>query len=317
MKTCDRDRGIETEVERSFLVLWVLTVLISSLVGDNIILIATCRIKVLNLHKVMVALIQHMAICDLLQSIFRVFPSTTALIADKWILAEALGHVQDNSIVSTTFYSISLTCALTSVKYLHLKYPLVARTWSSKTGHIISLVLLGFVLGVYAPIFVVKISYVKETLCFNYVNYECSYQDRLTKLPVWYKFYSSITFSLFLFLCNTLLVINSVLILLKAKKVRSRTGGGVRLRGTVTVLLTVAVQFISYLPLCVTFAFWVITGVDYSGKLWRAVTYAVYLNTMANFCIYYFTSRSFREFLKIRVNLFRESIQNKVYPGHS
>ena len=189
MKTCDRDHGIENEVERSFLVLWVLTVLASSLVGNSITLIATYRYKALNLNKVIVAMIQHMAIGDLLQSIFRVFPAATALIADKWIFAEALGHVQDNSIVITTYYSISSTCALISVKYLHLKYPLVARTWSRKTGHIISLVLLGFILGVYAPILVVKISHIRETLCFNYVSYECSYQDRLTKLPTWYKFY--------------------------------------------------------------------------------------------------------------------------------
>ena len=163
MKTCDRDRGIETEVERSFLVLWVLTVLVSSLVGDNIILIATCRYKVLNLHKVMVAIVQHMAVCDLLQSEFQVFPSTTALIADKWLLVDVMGHIQENLLMIPAGYSMFLTCVLTTVTFVHLKYPLVARTWSKKKGHIICLALLGLIMRIFAPLWVVKIHFARDS----------------------------------------------------------------------------------------------------------------------------------------------------------
>ena len=315
MLTHDEARGIQDNAERSFLVFWLLIVLVSSLLGDSIILIATCRYKVLNFHKVIVPIIQYMAACDLLQSIFRVFPTTTAVLADRWVLGEVIGHIQANLLSIMAGYSMSLTCALTAVKLVHLKYPLVARTWSKNKGVIICLALLGLLLCAFVPMFVVEMFFGRDSFNFSYLIYECSYHNGQTEYPSWYKFYSSITFSLFQLLCYTMLVINSVLILLKAKKVRSRTGGGVRLQGTITVLLTVAVQFISYLPLCVAFVIFVITDVKYSGKMWRCVSYAVYLNTMANFYIYYFTNRSFRKFLKMRVAFLREFIQNKVYPG--
>ena len=289
MLTHDEARGIQDNAERSFLVFWLLIVLVSSLLGDSIILIATCRYKVLNFHKVIVPIIQYMAACDILQSIFRVFPTTTAVLADRWVLGEVIGHIQANLLSIMAGYSMSLTCALTAVKLVHLKYPLVARTWSKNRGNIICLALLGLLSCAFVPMFVVQMFFGKDSFHFSYLTYECSYHNGQTEYPSWYKFYSSITISLFQFLCYTMLVINSVLILLKAKKVRSRTGGGVRLQGTITVLLTVLVQFISYLPLCVAFVIFVITDVKYSGKMWRCVSYAVYLNTMANFYIYYFT----------------------------
>ena len=316
MQSRDQIWRIQDNAERSFLVLWLLTVLVSSLVGDSIILIATCRYKALNLHKVLVAIIQHMAVCDLLQSIFQVFSSTTAVIADRWVLGEVIGHIQDNLWLLTAGYAMLLTCALTTVKLMHLNYPLVARTWSKNAGHATCLALIGFVLVVYSPVFVVKMLFSRE-LRFSYINYVCQLyndHDQFTELPHWFILYSPICFSLFHFLCYSILVINSILILLKAKKVRSRTGGGVRLQGTVTVLLTVAVHFLSYLPSCVLYVSWMAMGVDYTGNIWRAVTYAVYLNTMANFYIYYFTARSFREFLKHKITVLKQSIQNKISP---
>ena len=278
MQTSDKTLGIKNDAEHSCLIIWVLIVLLSSFVGDSIILMATCKYRVLNLHKVMVTIIQHMAFCDLLLSIFRVFPLLIAAIANRWILGEALCHIQDNSILLAGFATL-LTCALTTVKFLHLRYPLIARTWSKRTGHNLCVGLWISVLVTYAPNLVGKILYMRKTVYFSFESYECSYLHQSTSAPSWYKVYHPVSISVFHFLSYTILVVTSILILVLAKKVRSRNGGrNIRLQGTITVLLTVAIQFISYLPLTVVFVSWMTLGVQHSGEMWRAVTYAVYLN---------------------------------------
>ena len=316
-------RKIQDEGERFLLVTWVLIVLTSSLIGDSIILIATCRYRVINLPDTLLAIIQHMAVSDLLQSIFRVFPVATAVIADRWVLGKMVGHLEDNIMMITAGYIMSLTCALTVVKFVHLKYPFFAQTWTKTSGHIICVILLGFVFIVYAPILVGNIFYIEDTLSFSYLTYDCYYLGHFTieRIPRWYISYSSIIYPAVHVLCFTILVIASILILLKAKKVRSRMGGRVRLQGTITVLLTVAVQLLSFLPSCTLYVTWVTAGVYFSGKAWRTVAFVIYLNTMANFYIFYFTARSFRAFLKNKMTevLFtlRQSIQTKIHPSQS
>ena len=139
MQTLDtnRDQGIQDDTERFSFVLWLLFVLMSSLIGDTVILIATCKYKAMSLPNIIVAIIQHMAVCDLLQSIFRVFPVLAAILADGLVLGKIMGHIQTNLMYITTWYTMLLTCALTTVKFAHLKYPFQARAWSKNTGHII------------------------------------------------------------------------------------------------------------------------------------------------------------------------------------
>ena len=270
--------GIKNDAERSILVLWMLIVLISTFIGDSVILLATCKYKVLNLHKVLVAIIQHMAFCDLLQSVFRTFPVATATVADKWILGEYLCHIQNNFTMIAPRSSLLFTCALTMVKLLHLKYPLLARTWSKRRGHIMCATLWGFVFGAYASFLVVNISYLRDKLFFSYATYECYYNHRQSsQIPSWFILHSAIGSAIFATLCFTILTVTSILILLLANIFRSRIGGGVRLEGTITVLVTVAIQFLSYLPMTVVYVTLMTVGVELSGRIWRVVTFIVYI----------------------------------------
>ena len=310
--------GIQDDTERYFLATWLLIVIISSLIEDSIILVATIKYKVLNLHKVIVAIIQHLAVCDLLQSIFRVFPAFTAVIADKWILGEFLCHVQDNFFMVCNGFTLALICALTTVKLLIFRYPLRARTWSRNRGHIICLIVLILVLCGNGPIVVEKIFFLRDNIFFNYVDYECEYAQKSFKATSWYIVYGVIGMTAFLFLCFTTLVVTSILILVLAQKVRSRMGGRVRLEGTITVLLTVAVQFVSFTPSVVVYVTRVMMGTEYTGTVRRAASSLMYVNIIANFYIYCITARSFREFLKSKISellyFLRQSILNKVHP---
>ena len=313
--------GIQDDTERYFLATWLLIVIISSLIEDSIILVATIKYKVLNLHKVIVAIIQHLAVCDLLQSIFRVFPALTAVIADKWIIGDFLCHVQDNFFIISNGFTMALTCALTAVKLLLLKYPLRARTWSKNTGHIICVISLILVLCGYGPIFVSKIFFMRDSIFFNYVYYDCKYVENSINAPSWYKVYGAVFLTGFFILCFTTLVVTSILILVYAQKVRSRVGGRVRLEGTITVLLTVAVQIVSFTPAAVVYVNWVVMGAEFSGTFCRAASSVIYLNIIANFYIYCITARSFREFLESRISellyFLRQLILSTVPPAQN
>ena len=80
------DCSIADDVERTVWILWSSTVLLTSIIGDSIILIGTIKYKAIKQHEVTVAVMQHMAVCDLLQTIFRVLPVILALVADRWVM---------------------------------------------------------------------------------------------------------------------------------------------------------------------------------------------------------------------------------------
>ena len=81
--------GIKDDVERSVLIVWSVTVLLTSLIGDITILIATIKYNAINQHKVIVAIMQHLAVCDLLQAVLNVFPSILSFTADRWALVDS------------------------------------------------------------------------------------------------------------------------------------------------------------------------------------------------------------------------------------
>ena len=88
--------GIKDDVERSVLIVWSVTVILTSLIGDITILIATIKYNAINQHKVIVAIIQNLAVCDLLQAVLKVFPSILSFTADRWVLGRFLCHFDEN-----------------------------------------------------------------------------------------------------------------------------------------------------------------------------------------------------------------------------
>ena len=74
--------------ENVLYIIWNLIILLTSLLGDSIILIATIKYKAIKRNKMIIVVMQHLAVCDLLQTVFKVLPITTALIADEWVMGE-------------------------------------------------------------------------------------------------------------------------------------------------------------------------------------------------------------------------------------
>jgi hypothetical protein len=275
-------------------------VFFASLIGDNIILIGTIKYKAIRQNKSVIAVIQHMAVCDLLQTVFIVFPETLALITDRWILGELLCHGDANIGITCGGVNLFLTCCLSSLKLIILKQPLRARTWAKKLGHKICAAMWLLALGLHTPKLVVNMSYILETLYFSYKEYICTYDFYSPSIPKWFPMYGVIISLIGSILMYTTLIVTSILILVTARRAASRQRESVKWEGITTVVLTVVVLLVSYLPYTVSLVSSVF-GVKYSSNLWRTFSRLTYLNIMANFFIYSLTVPSFREFLKLKM----------------
>ena len=130
------EHGIRNDIEKIMLVLWTLTVVLTSLIGDSIILLATIKYKAIKLHRVVITVMQHMAISDLLQTVFVVFPTTLSLIFGRWVLGEFFCYLQQ-CVRWFAFNTVTvfLTVVLTTLNLGMVKYPLRTGSWSSMFGH--------------------------------------------------------------------------------------------------------------------------------------------------------------------------------------
>ena len=270
----------------------------SSLIGDSIILIATIKYKAIKLHKLVVTVMQHMAVCDLIQTVFSVSPSTLALISYRWVVGELLCNVQQHVGWICGLVTMLLTCVMTTLKLITVKYPLRTRAWSTRLGHKICCSVWLLVLGCYAPLLVMRLLYIRDTIHLKY--YTCMYDIFSRSVPTWYIWYSLISLAVLSILSFPTLLVTSVLLLIVASRAASRHGETLRWEGVITVLLTVGVFFISYLP----FSVWIVTasqGIKYSNTSIRVMYHLTNLNVMANFFVYSLTVRSFRHFLKVKI----------------
>ena len=292
--------SINNDAERCVLIIWTLIVVVSSLVGDTLILVATIKYKEIKLHRLVVAVMQHMAVCDILLTVFKVLPCTLSLVADRWLLGDALCYVNENISWVCGGTTLFLTCTFSSLKLMTVKYPLRAGTLSSRVGHKVCAAMWSLYLFLYAPTLVVKV-YQNDTLNFSYVTYDCRYN--LRSFSTLHDWYGIIAMSFVYLIIYTILIVTSVLLLNVARRSAARQGNRLQWGGVLTVLLTVAVLVISQLPVAVVIVLDKILGVKQSATTWQAVQFTQYINIMANFFIYSLTVKSFRQFIKLKTSL--------------
>ena len=173
MRTKWEDQNIKNDLERSILIIWSLVVIPASLLGDSIILISTIKYNAIKLHKVIVALLQHMAVCDILYTIFRIIPTTLVLLTDHWVLGEGLCRVSE--IMTWMFASVTLllTTTMSVVKVIAVKCPYKAETWTTRLGHKLCAALWISSLVGFAPILAANLIYVEESVHFSYWTCTC------------------------------------------------------------------------------------------------------------------------------------------------
>ena len=277
--------------ERYITIIWCIIVTIASVIGDTLILVGTIKYNAIKQSKLIVAVIQHLAICDLLQTVFRVIPDIPAYISDYWILGRFLCHVNAMIGKSTAILTMILTSCMSTIKLVTLKRPLRTGTWKKRVGHMIC--------G--AAWFLVLCLPMYEVFFRNFAGIDFSTRDYAcgsggSKTANFAYLASTI-------LSSIIMIVTSIMILITAKKSASARGGTVRWEGIITVLITVLVLLVSYIPHSVFVGYLIIyllfnSDTAPSFTTMRMMNKVQYLNIMANFFVYCFTVTSFRGFLK-------------------
>ena len=164
--------GIQSTTERCSWAAYHLFVLLSSLIGDSLILYASFRRDAFKLNEFIISVLQHLAVSDLLIAFSGALPIAISLIKNLWVLGNALCYA--SVYISFQVYpaGIIFISVMSTSKFLLLKFPLRTPYWTKKRGHqvcfsiwvlcllISSLTLL--VLG-------------KDDVKFDYRIYDCDY----------------------------------------------------------------------------------------------------------------------------------------------
>ena len=300
--------GISNNGERYFWAAYHFFVLLSSLIGDTLILIASFQKDAFKVSKILVTIIQHIAVSDLVFAISTVLPATISLLANSWVLGGTICYVQVYLISYYVYLSgMSLIAILTTSKFLILRYPLRAATWSTNRVHLIcSLV---WTISVINPILFFTVD--KHDVFFDYRNYYCEYgfTDK-----IWRKILIPITGCIFGLVPNAIIIattIPTLKYLVDATKVAKRVQGTVPWQGAVTVAATAVVYCISTLPHIIYKICWGLGFIKEGNpggwshiQYYRVSSFLLLVDIMSNFYIYTLTIKSFRKFLLTKVLCF-------------
>ena len=293
--------GIHSTAERYSWAAYHFFVLLSSLIGDTLILLATVKKDAFKLNKQIVTVIQYIAVSDLAFALTVVLPGALSLIANTWVLGGAMCSATVSLAYFIYLAGMSLIAVLTTSKFLLLKDPLRSANLTKKTAHQICSIAL--IPSLTVPISMLIVD--KDDVGFNYITYNCKYWFRA---DIWKKVVPTLSI-LTMFIPNIVIIATTIPTLVIAKASARRVGGSVPWQGTMAVALTAVVYCISTLPL---FVFYI--GKDFANQdpestfqfhYYRISFFMSLINIMSNFYIYAMTIRSFRRFLfsKILSNL--------------
>ena len=291
--------SIKSDAERYAWAAYHLFVIISSLVGDTTILIASLKYRAIKLHKVIVVIIQHIALCDLLVTL-SVVPSFVSIISDEWVLGNFLRYLTTYTRNYSYTVSMLLICTMTTSKLLLLKYPLRLGTVSVKKAHMIC----G---ACWLAALIIPVTFLLDNkdIYFSYITYGWDHGSTSNK----WNWLEPLLTVVLMFTPNCLVVATTVYLLIIAKQVARRGRESLKWQGIMTTVLTATVYCISVLPYFVFGVGKYVVTVDdkssssFKTSLDRIAFSFLYLNTISNFYIYSLSVQSFRDFIFSRIQL--------------
>ena len=307
--------GIKNKAEKYVYGGWVVFVITCSLLNDTTILVASIRYKAFKLQKIVVAFIQHIAVCDLLFVISTTIPKLEYLIKDRKS-NNRLIPITISFVISYVYsVSIYLVSAMTLGKLLSLKYPFRAGTWTIARIH-------KFCAGIWITALSVPVLYIlidKEDIVFDcrLYTYMHSYTSSIWKILLPIKSLAVLVTP------NVIIVVSTVLLLKEARRVVTDTRESLRWQGIMTVVLTATVSIITFLPPAVYLIAEPFIDKDPSvpgpfyKDFYRFCHAVTCVNILANFFVYSLTVTSFRNFLKSKFKQAFSFQSNKFTKGNS
>ena len=294
--------GMDSDSSRYIWAGYFLFIIVSTLIGDTFILLASIHYRAFKLHKVIVSIIQHIALCDLTVSLTNAFPKLVSIITSEWIFGNFLCYISSYSGLYFGLVSIVLISALTTSKVFLLKYPLRSGTITLKNTHVFCTVCWMAALTYPATFLLVD----GQDIYFSYRSYQCTYSY---SSDIWRWLGPSLAF-IFGAIPTCLVVISTIFLLMTARKVARRSRENLKREGVVTAVITAAVYCISVLPIVFYAAGKNTIIVDDKSEsflhtsYYRLATSFLFLNTISNFYIYSLTLPSFRKFVQSRFRVF-------------
>ena len=310
----DDQNKITDEEQRISLLVYLLIVLLSSLIGDTLILLSSTRRNAFKLNRFLVSVMQHIAVGDIVESMSLVLPTLVSVTANRWIFGDFSRVFNFVSSVSSMSNSV-LMCLLTTSKLIMLKFPRPSRNWSKKHAHCICILV-----WLTALVVAVIITFFLSTRpVFLYIYYIASL-DLLSKTSSDFDTARVFLFTImptFIVMMTTVFILHHLCV---SRRKSRRSGGSLRWQGVVTVVATALVFFVAHIPATVIY-FCFLSDMARMNKLAinhyemylcisRISYYMTYLNIMSNFYIYSLTVPSFRIFLKVKANLMARKLRN-------
>ena len=297
--------GIQNDTERYFWASYHIFVLLSSLIGDSLILYASFQKNSFKLNKFIVAIIQHIAFCDLAYAVCSILPSAISLLAGSWILGDSMCYARVYLGFLIFPAEMSLIAVLTTSKLLLLKYPIKSKIWTKDKTYVNGICCMVFLKALSFPLLFLIVD--KDDLRFDLETYSCTYSFRA---EIW-KTLRPILSVMNLFIPNILIVattIPTLMYLAAARKSAKRVRGSVPWQGATTVALTAIVYCVSTLP---NFVYGVgerfvkdRLSNSFRSNFHRYSEFLLIVNIMSNFYIYALTIKSFREFIRAKMFYF-------------
>jgi hypothetical protein len=292
----DTSFAIQSNVERYFWAAYLTFGILSSVIGDTLILMASFHKNAFKINTLIVTILQHIAVCDLVTSITTALPTLISLLTNTWVLGDVLCYTRVYIYYLVYPASMLLVTVLTTGKLMILRFPLRAARWTKKNAHQICCVL--WIFGSINPI--VKLTVDKNDVMFDYRDYCCTYEYTAS---LWGKILP-LKGLIYLIVPNVVIVVTTIPTLRyisEARRSARRAEGRVPIQGAWTVALTALFSCISTLPLTLYLITMSFVKEHSFGQLhvnaYRICGFLRLINVMSNFYIYALTIESFRRFV--------------------
>ena len=282
---------------------YFLFIVMSSVIGDSTILIATIRYRAFKLHKLSVGVIQHIAACDIMVSVCLI-PRIVALVADGWVVDEWMCYLSAYSLYYFMTSSSFLISMMTASKLFIVKFPMRAMTFRNIRVHVWCAIIWAFVMVLPVTFLIVG----GVDVLFSFKLYNCDFNVTKDGWSAWGWLEPLLTVVFVLF-PNVLVLVCTALLIKEATNITRRSAVRTTLKwqGLTTTILIATAYCISLLPYCI---YRLLAphvpdslGSVFHHQFMRFAKSILYLNTISNFYIYCLTVTSFREFLLKKINV--------------
>lgn len=296
---------MQSDAERYFWFSYHIFVLLSSLIGDTLILAASFHKDAFKVNTSILITIQHIAVCDLAMALFVVLPGAVSLLANSWVLGNGMCY---NSVIMAQLLGAAgpyLVVLMTFRKLFQLKYPLCS--WSNKKSHLVC-----GVIWIYAIVITVTGIFVYDyTPLFNYITYNCNPVLKSRNSSTDFRGYLLLAQNVFVNVSPILMIIATTIptikYLMEAMRAAKRVQGDRPWRGALTVGLTAFIYCISNIPYAVYYLFGIfIPDLHFQLHAYKVGFYMLFLNIMSNFYIYALTIRNFRKFILVKLLMLKQ-----------